>query len=111
MKVTVNQISEGLGRYIDSELMPKVPGIRKWMLGVAAVYAGQMVNAKIAENAKLLKSVGIMTEDGMIDLDKFMPYMKSLAAESGPVTEHISMLGDITFDSSDVEKLYQHIAG
>ena len=111
MKVTVQQISEGIGRYIDSELMPKVPGVRKWMLAVAGVYAGKMVEDRIQENSKLLQSVGIMTEDGMVDIDSFLPYMKSVAAQSGPVTEHISMLGDITFDSSDVEKLYTYIVG
>lgn len=111
MKVTVQQISEGIGRYIDNELMPKVAGIRKWMLGVAGIYAGQMASDKIVGSSDLLKSVGIMSEDGMIDLDKFMPYVKSMASQSGPVTEHISMLGDITFDASDVDKLYQYILG
>lgn len=111
MKVTVNQISEGLGSYIDNELMPKVPGIRKWMLGVAGVYAGKMVSDRIKENRKLLESAGIMSEDGMVDIDKFMPYMKAMADKSGPVTEHVSLLGDITFDSSDVEKLYSYIVG
>lgn len=111
MKVTVNQISEGVGRYIDGELMPKVSGIRKWFLGVAGVYAGKMVEDKIAEHRDVLINAGIMSEDGMVDIDRFMPQLKAMAAESGPVTEHVSMLGDITFDSSDVEKLYSYIVG
>lgn len=111
MKVTVQQVSEGIGRYIDNELVPKVPGVRKWMLAVAGVYAGKMAGDKISENSKLLKSVGIMSEDGMVDIDKFLPYMKSIAAQGGPVTEHIAMLGDITFDASDVDKLYSYIVG
>ena len=110
MKVTVQQISEGVGRYIDNELMPKVPGIRKWMLGIAGIYSGQMIETKIKEYGSVLKSVGIMSEDGMIDIDKFLPHMKAIASQSGPVTEHIALLGDITFDASDVEKLYSYIA-
>lgn len=109
MKVTVQQISEGIGRYIDNELMPKVPGIRKWMLGVAGIYAGKMVGDKIMENKALLTSAGIMSEDNMVEIDRFMPYMKKMADQSGPVTEHISVLGDITFDATDVEKLYTYI--
>ena len=70
MKVTVNQISEGVGRYIDGELMPKVSGIRKWFLGVAGVYAGKMVEDKIAEHRDVLINAGItpvicaITHDG-----------------------------------------------
>lgn len=111
MKVTVSQISEGLARYIDNELVPKVPGIRKWFLGVAGAYAGKIVEEKIGENKEVLVGVGIMDEDGMVDLDRFMPHLKAIAKESGPVTEHIAMLGDLTFNASDVELLYSYIVG
>lgn len=111
MKVTMQQISEGVARYIDSELVPKVPGIRKWMLGVAGAFAGKIVENAMRDYSSLLSGAGIIGEDGMVDLDKFMPSFKSQANKSGPVTEHLPMLGDITFDSSDVDKLYSYIAG
>ena len=111
MKVTVNQVSEGLASYIDHELVPKVPGIRKWVLGVAGAYAGSMVVEKIKEHKDLLTSLGIMTEDGMVDIDKVMPYMKTMANQSGPVSEHFPMIGDVRFDASDVDKLYSYIIG
>ena len=111
MKVTVNQISEGLAKYIDNELVPKVPGVRKWALGLAGAYAGKAIQDKISENSKLLSSLGIMSEDGMVDVDMVLPYIKSMATQSGPVSEHVPMIGDIRFDSSDVDKLYSYIVG
>ncbi len=111
MKVTVAQISEGLARYIDNELVPKVPGVRKWLLGAAGAYVGKAMADKVEENRKTLESVGIMSEDGMIDIDQLIPRLKATAASSGPVTEHIAMLGDITFDSSDIDRLHSYIVG
>lgn len=109
MKVTINQISEGLARYIDQELVPKVPGIRKWMLGLAGGYAGQMLQGKAAENKVFLESLGVMDADGMIDIDALHTRLKAAADSSGTVTEHIPMIGDVTFDSSDIDRLKSYI--
>ena len=109
MKVTVDRIAEGVATYIDRELVPKVPGIRKWVLGMSGAYAIKMVQDKVAENKNLLTSIGIMSEDGMVDIDTLAANMKRSAQENGAVTEHFPMLGDITFDSGDVEKLYTYI--
>ena len=109
MKVTVNQISEGIATYIDRELVPKVPGIRKWVLGMSGAYVLKVAQDMIEENRKLLVSAGIMSEDGMIDIDTLASQLKRSAATNGPVTEHFPILGDITFDSSDVDKLHTYI--
>ena len=111
MKVTADQMAEGLARYIDGELVPKAPGLRKWMLGMAGGYAGKMVLDKVNQNRALLESIGIMTPDGTIDMDRLYTQMRAVADNSGPVTEHIPMMGDITFSSDDIDKLYHYITG
>lgn len=109
MKVTVGQVAQGVATYIDRELVPKVPGIRKWVLGISGAYAGKMIEEKVDEYRDLLISIGVMEEDGMIDIDTLASHLKKSAAVNGPVTEHFPMLGDITFDSGDVDKLHTYI--
>ena len=50
-----------------------------------------------------------MSEDGMIDIDTLITQLKISATANGPVTEHIPILGDITFDSTDIDKLHTYI--
>lgn len=109
MKVTVDQISEGVATYVDRELVPKAPGIRKWMLGLSGAYLGKMVADKAREHKDLLVGMGLMTEDGLVDIDQLASHMKRTASMSGPVTEHFPVIGDITFDSSDIDKLHTYI--
>lgn len=109
MRVTVNQVSEGIATYIDRELVPKVPGIRKWILGMSGAYVSKISQSMIENNRKILVSSGIMSEDGMIDIDTLITQLKISATANGPVTEHIPILGDITFDSTDIDKLHTYI--
>ena len=109
MKVTVDQISEGVARYVDMELVPKVPGLRKWVLGAFGGYAVKMVKDKAMESREMLESAGLMDADGLVDLDALYSSLRKTAGASGPVTEHLPMLGDVTFDSSDIDKLYTYI--
>lgn len=109
MRVTVDKIAEGLATYIDRELVPKVPGIRKWILGMSGAYATKIAENMMKENQKILVSAGIMAEDGMVDIDTFVSHLKRSADMNGPVTEHFPLFGDVTFDSSDVDKLYSYI--
>ena len=109
MKVTASQISEGIARYVDRELVPKVPGIRKWILGASGAYIGNIVSAWISRYSDILSKTGVMSEDGMIDLDSLVSSLRKTASENGQVTEHMPIIGDVTFDSSDIEKLYSYI--
>ena len=111
MRVTPAQISDGIARYVDSELVPKMPGVRKWILGISGAYLGAMAEQKIRENEQMLRSIGIMSDDGMIDIDSLRTRLMSTASSTGPVTEHMPLFGDVTFNSSDVEKLFSFIAG
>lgn len=109
MTVTVRQLSDGIAAYIDREMIPRISGLRKWGLGLAGGYAASIVESWIGQNRKMLSDIGIMTEDGMVNIDDLASRMKKTAAEYGPVTEHLPLIGDATFDASDIDKLHTYI--
>ena len=109
MKVTAEQVAKGLASYVDRELVPQVPGLRKWGLGFMGGHASVIVQNMAEKHRDMLKMLGIMDEDGMIDIDMLASEMKRKAAELGPVTEHLPIFGDVTFNSSDVDKLHTYI--
>ena len=111
MKVTMQQVSDGVARYIDRDLVPKAQGFGKWVIGLSGAYSTAIVQTMMSEHKGLLSSLGIMSEDGMIEIDDLASNLKSVASSVGPVTHHIPIVGDVTFDVSDIERLHSYIVG
>ena len=109
MKVTAEQVAQGLAAYIDRELLPQIPGLRKWGLGFLAARSVQLVQHYMTQYKDVLSLIGVMGDDGMIDIDTVAAEMKRIAATQGPVTEHLPIFGDVTFTVSDIDKLHTYI--
>ena len=107
--VTLEQIQEGLGNYVESELVAKVPGLRKWALALVATPAILQVRTLAEGNKEMLMKAGYMSEDGMIDIDRLCRELKEVAHREGEVTEHIPMLGTFRFSETDIDKLRSFI--
>lgn len=103
--VTKEQFKSGLGTYVERELVPKVGGIKKWML-----LAGAMELIASADSyLDKMNGTSYIQKDGMIDIDKLYKDMHRIAESTGPVTEHIPIIGDVTFDSKDIDSVYRCI--
>lgn len=111
MNATVDQIAKGIADYIDRELVPKVPGLRKWGLGFMGGRSAYLVQHYLNDHREQLVMMGIMSEDGMVDVDTIASEFSRIASVQGPVTEHIPIFGDVTFSSSDIDKLHAYIVG
>lgn len=110
MKVTQQQLLEGLARYIDGEFVGKLQGLRKWAVALASAPLVLEAGNMIERNRAMLASAGYLTEDGMVDLDRLFGDAMAIAQRTGSVTEHIPMVGDVTFTASDIEALRGCIA-
>lgn len=102
-------VIDGVIRFIDEDLLPKIPGLNKWLIGTAA---GIMANKseelfKELEHNPLIKSLGIM-KDSRIDISCIYKELVR-QAEKGEIIIEIPMIGDIKLDHKDVEKLYMYI--
>lgn len=112
MMVTIEQVKDGIGRYIDAEFTARLQGFRKWIIPLgAAALVNQKLDAMLSgEGAEMVKSLGYMTEDRMIDIDRLYADMLSIARSKGSITEHFPILGDVTFSEADIESLRRHIS-
>lgn len=109
MKKSFAQIEQAVILYAKKEWLDKLQGLNKWLLlgatGIATVKAEQIAN-------QLLKSplaAAVVDDDGLIDIDMVYQQMIAAAEEAGPVTQDIPIIGQVKFDRSDIEKLYNMI--
>ena len=105
--VTVQQMKTGLYKYIDTEIADKVHGLAKWGLAIG----GALLVDKYLNDLSFLHDLGCMTEDGMVDIDKFYDILKDVAEKKGKVTQVLPMVGPVTFSADDVTKAYWCIKG
>lgn len=107
MKLNSEQVVQGLINYADNEIMNKLPSTGKWIMGtaigLAAGKAHETIDA-LSENT-IVKMLGVIDEDGLIDVDALIGAMKSSADRYGNLSVDVPMIGKLTFSSSDVDNL------
>ena len=103
--VTKEQFKNGIIKYVENEIANKVGGVKKWIVLIASVEIAANIDSLIS---KLPKN-DYVHSDGMIDIDRLYADMHKIAEQTGPVTEHMPVIGDVTFNSRDIESLYQYI--
>ena len=110
MMVSVGKVQQGIGDYINEEFVGKLSGLQKWGVDIAAglllVNAADIFN-KYKDN-DLVKMMGIIDSEDNIDIDKIYYRAKS-AAQKGPVTFTMPIVGAVTLNEHDIERLYAHI--
>lgn len=111
MVVTVDQMHDGMARYVDRELVDRASGIMKWGIALIGTNAIDMACKAMRDNCQMLHSLGYMTEDGLVELDKLYEELSAIAKEKGEVVQHLPVAGDVKFTSSDIDLLRRYIAG
>ena len=110
--VNLNQVQQGLSRYIDNELTSKMTGAQKWIFGAGAeLYLGNI--SSIYNKLKvhpMVDALGIIDENDQIDIDRLYSALLH-QADKGSMTMDIPVIGAFTFNRSDVERMYQYIIG
>lgn len=108
------QVEQGLARYIDREIISKLPtsSIQRVATG-AAVAIAMKRSDNLVERLKgnaLIATLGIMNEAGDIDLDALHEALRSQVTDDGVVME-VPILGRLTFYAGDIDNLYSDIMG
>lgn len=106
--VNLDQVRNGLLRYIDTEIVSKMGGLKMWGLAFASV---MLVDSYMNQFSGILSQMGLMNQEGMIDLDKVYSQFLDIARAKGSVTENFAMIGPVTFTEQDITKLYSCIRG
>jgi hypothetical protein len=110
--VSVDQIKNGVAKYIDTEIIPALPGWKKWVFGGGAVL--MLSNQQVIDmvfNNQMVKALGIITDSGMVDIDKVHTAIMPQIQKTGAIDIDIPMIGTIKIGASDVDTLYRMIVG
>lgn len=111
MKVNIGQVKNGFSKYLDSEFVQKLEGLKKWaVLAASSVLVQKVDNAsEVIINNNIIKAFDIVNEDGLIDIDALKQAFDSAADKTGSVVQQVPLLGPVTFTKADIQKLYDYI--
>lgn len=110
--VSVDKIEKGVANYLDAELMPQLEknSLEKVMVGTVASLLIRKTGTIIEgyKDNKLVQMLGIMDEEGNVDVDTLVTELKKNITKEG-VKVDIPVLGTLTFHKDDIDKLYDYI--
>lgn len=110
--ITLDDLRNGVVRYIDNELMPEFSqnGLEKVVVGTAIGLIIKKNFSKIEtfKDHPLVKLTGVMDDEGNIDFDTLAAEVKENMPETG-VSIEAPMIGKMTFKNEDVDKLEKYI--
>ena len=116
--VSMNQIEAGVSRWLDRELMPKLPtggaydGLKKAATVALALYAikrGRAALDSLTHNS-FLATIGAVDHEGNIYIEGFAEEMKKQMPEAG-LKVSVPMVGDMTFYRTDLDDMLRYIKG
>lgn len=111
--VTMQQVKTGLVKYIDTDVLPHLTGIKKLGLGVYTALAADNLVGLLEQyrDHPAVSVLHVMDKDGNVDIDKLYQALVPQFANGEKQTISIPLIGDMTVDRSDLEKLYRYIKG
>lgn len=106
------KVISGITKYIDEEIVSKLTGYQKWIVGAGA---GILFNKSTnifnnLKNNSMIKSMELINENDEIDIETIYQEIKKQAQKSA-VTVDIPLAGTFTLNEQDVDKLYGLIKG
>lgn len=108
--VSMTQIENGLTRFIDNELAPKIPadgpngGLKRLAFLVGITY---MVHKQMPY---VLKTMGAMDQSGNVDMEGLMLAIKKFMPEDG-LRVQVPVVNELVFYTNDVEQIKSYIMG
>ena len=111
--VNKEQFMNGILTYIDKEVIPVLPTAGKWGIGTVVLLVTDKYSRLFDEitSNPIIKSIGIVDTDGNVDVERLSEALKISADKYGKMTLSIPIIGNLTFTSSDVEKVKHYING
>lgn len=111
--VAFDQFVKGAGAFIESEIISVLPGWQKWVAGgIVAMAMDRSASVfKAVKDIPAVRALGVVREDGMIDIENLYKYIRSSAEKTGPVTIEVPMVGPFKASVQDLDRLYQMIVG
>ena len=105
-----SKVLNGVTKYIDTEIVDKITGWKKWVIGsgvgIALSNATDVFNQ--IKNNDFVKMLNVIDKDDKINVEKIYKEMKK-QAKKGAITFNVPMIGALTLNEQDVDKIYELI--
>lgn len=108
--VSMQQVENGLARFIDNELAPKVPAegsngaVKRLGFLVGVTY---MIHKQLPS---VLKTIGAVDQNGGVDIEGVMEVIRARIPEGG-LRVQVPVVDELVFYPSDVEQIRNYIMG
>ena len=103
----------GFSRFIDESVLAHYPATsmkRIIMAGAISLYMKKNEGiVDILTSNPLFTGLGVIHDNGMIDLDPIRDTLKSEINKAGFMRLSIPMVGDVDFTTEDIDALYRYI--
>lgn len=107
MYVTREQIANGINAYVDAMVIPQLPTAGKWIVGTAVGLSMSNIDSYI--NSSAFSMLGIVNDQGLVDIDKLAEAVKQNAVKYGKLQLSFPYVGTMTFCSDDIDDLRRYI--
>lgn len=108
---TSEQVLNGIVKYIDNEVLSKLDTKGKIFLGtgitIAMKNSSEVLNR--IQNNEIVKSLGIVDENGQFDIELVAENLKENASKYGKMQFNVPIIGTLTFTPDDVDKIKDYI--
>ena len=105
-----SKVLNGVAKYIDTEIVDKITGWKKWVIGsgvgIALSNTTDVFNQ--VKNNDFVKMLNVIDKDDKINVEKIYKEMKK-QAKKGAITFDVPMIGALTLNEQDVDKMYDFI--
>lgn len=105
-----DRVINGITKYIDNEIVNKVPGWKRWLVGSGLgmmLSNSESIYHSIKDN-EFVKMLNLIDQQGHINVDEIYKELKK-QAQKGSVDIELPMVGSFVLNEHDVDKLYGFI--
>jgi hypothetical protein len=104
-----NKVIEGLIRYVDDEILPKMNDNQQTGYVIACeILQDDTTKEKLSGNM-LIRSFLSMDKSGDINVDRLFNHLKASVQRKGSLVLNVPLYGKMTFVESDIDKIYNII--
>lgn len=108
------RVFEGVQRYAERELCPKLASWQAVAVGFAVGRMGKRCNEvkNVLQNHPMAKLLGVVDAEGNVDITEIYNDLKvEVQKRQTVVIEDVPLIGDLKFGVEDVDKMYRIISG
>lgn len=100
MKISAQNLGIALGQYLEQELAPQAEGLRRVALYMAIPILSGKAQEMATHYKPMLEALGMITPDGMLDLDVLYARTKDAMHKAGKTAAF-----GVIFSEEDVDKI------